>query len=134
VITRLEVYSDSAIPEWSGGPVKPTDTLLFTDAGKAEDVRRALLEDDGLAGITRIEVVTVPTDDDAVIDFYVRTATDPAVVPLAAEPLTEDGALEAALILWRDRTGRSDHPGGDDTPAFQAALRDVRRAAGEEVA
>ena len=68
MITRLDLYGEDADA--------PVDAILFTDAGAAEDARRSLLSDDGLAGLDRIEVVSVPTDADGVADFYLRIASD----------------------------------------------------------
>lgn len=63
MITRLDIFSDL-------NPDTPATSILFTDAGKAEDWRLLLLGDDGLFGIARIRVVTVPTDEAAVAEFY----------------------------------------------------------------
>lgn len=69
MITRLDIYTD-------GDDSTARDSIIFTDAGKAEDARVALFEDDGLAGIIRIAIVTVPTDDDGVEAFYDRLIED----------------------------------------------------------
>jgi hypothetical protein len=66
-ITRLDIYSDDS--------PSPIDSILFTEEAEARAVRFDLLDDDGLQGIARIEVVTgIATNERAVDEFYGRVA------------------------------------------------------------
>ena len=69
MITRLDIFTTEV-----GASAR--DSILFTNPVLAGKVRDELLRDDSLQGITRVEVVTVQTDEQGVDAFYERVIED----------------------------------------------------------
>jgi len=63
LVTRVDLYSD-------GFDDYPRYSLTFTDHGAAEDFARRLDADLDMAGLGRVDIRIVPTDDDAIADFW----------------------------------------------------------------
>ena len=64
LISLVRIYTDAS-------DQLPYQVVAFTDLSKAEDFVRDIRNDDGLAGINRVELdYSVPTDDWAIEQFW----------------------------------------------------------------
>jgi hypothetical protein len=66
----MTVYNVRIFTDYSD--TVPRDVVAFTDGQKAADFADDIREDDGLAGISNIEIEIVPSDEVAVSQWWNR--------------------------------------------------------------